>query len=464
MTTPHDLFGIMKFMGREQWQSDLQEVMDEHFEAVLEETDLEFDDLGDILGEHWQMTLWGCAFEDALSLEFDDGRNPVDDYLKRRGFKETAYTKAYLQALRISIMSLYEVSEIVPGQSFLARDLLRGGDPVMVQEMSATKSLRPWEKIAARIVEVRGKTLLAGGVLPLSPQAAELLVEGMAKAIGKKPTRTKPLRLDDNGLRPLAPLFTMTWLVDTLPKASGTGLPDLRNRDGDPIMFHDIRFPLAEGTTTNDIASRLGGIADLEPASECFWNWLAKHEDAPRETKNVERRKCGSDDEAAALDVIMESGVPVLGNVELKERSLHLMVNSAERAARGMALLTDSLGGLVRSPLTSIQTVEQIMADRADRPDRTGSDEGEVPPEIATPLVHDMLTRQYSAILDDPVPMIGNKSPRAAAKNKAGRGKVAEWLKYLEYQSRGTKDPTDPMATYDFGWMWRELKVEDLRR
>ena len=464
MTTPHDLLGIMKFMGREQWQSDLQEVMDEHFGAVLEETDLEFDDLGDILGEHWQMTLWGCAFEDALSLEFDGGRNPVDDYLKRRGFKETAQTKAYLQALRVSIMSLYEVSEIVPGQSFLARDLLRGGDPVMVQEMSATKSLRPWEKIAARIVEVRGKTLLAGGVLPFSPQAAGLLVEGMAKALGKKPTRTRPLRLVDNELRPLAPLFTMTWLVDTLPKASGSGLPELRNRDGDSIMFHDIRFPLAKGTTANDIASQLGGIADLEPASESFWNWLAKHEDASRETKSVERRKRGRDDEAAASDVMMESGVSVLGNVELKERSLHLMVNSAERAARGIALLTDSLGGLVRSPLTSIQTVEQMMADRANRPDRSGSDDGEIPPEIATPLVHDMLTRQYSAILNEPVPMIGNKSPRAAAKTKAGREKVAEWLKYLEYQSRGTKDPTDPMATYDFGWMWRELKIEDLRR
>ena len=101
---------------------------------VLEEMDLEFDDLGNILGEHWQMMLWGCAFEDALSLEFDDGRNPVDDYLKRRGFKETAQTRAHLQALRISIMSLYEVSEIVPGQSFLARDLLRVGDPVLVQE------------------------------------------------------------------------------------------------------------------------------------------------------------------------------------------------------------------------------------------------------------------------------------------------------------------------------------------
>jgi hypothetical protein len=38
-------------------------------------------------------------------------------------------------------MSLYEISDIVGGVSFLARDLVRGGDPVRVFERSATRSL-----------------------------------------------------------------------------------------------------------------------------------------------------------------------------------------------------------------------------------------------------------------------------------------------------------------------------------
>ena len=37
-----------------------------------------------------------------------------------------------MMALRNSVMSLYEVSDIITGQSFRARDLLRGGDPVLV--------------------------------------------------------------------------------------------------------------------------------------------------------------------------------------------------------------------------------------------------------------------------------------------------------------------------------------------
>src|ERR1700759_4853251 len=46
----------------------------------------------------------------------------------------------------------YEASPIVPGQSFLARDLLRGGAPVLISERTATRTLNEWDRIAARIV------------------------------------------------------------------------------------------------------------------------------------------------------------------------------------------------------------------------------------------------------------------------------------------------------------------------
>ena len=45
----------------------------------------------------------------------------------------------------------------------------------------------------------------------------------------------------------------------------------------------------------------------------------------------------------------------------------------------------------------------------------------------------------------------------------AGRRKVAEWLKYLENQTAHHAGAAG-MPAYDFGWMWEELKVADLRR
>jgi hypothetical protein len=48
----------------------------------------------------------GWVFEDLLSRTLEDGRNLANDYLKRRGWKETARTRAYIAALRDSVVSI----------------------------------------------------------------------------------------------------------------------------------------------------------------------------------------------------------------------------------------------------------------------------------------------------------------------------------------------------------------------
>jgi hypothetical protein len=149
----------------------------------------------------------------------------------------------------------------------------------------------------------------------------------------------------------------------------------------------------------------------------------------------------------------------VLGNIELKDRALLLSVNSAARAAQGTAMLQAVLADLVRAPLMEIQTIDQVRGSSAD-----AAPPEEVPLEVATGLVHAMLDKQYQAVLDEPVPMLGDRTPRQAARTPAGREKLVTWLKFLENRSGNQADPTDPMATYDFGWLWRELGVENLRR
>src|SRR3546814_15683448 len=72
-----------------------------HLDPASEATGLEPDAIFEIIGDHWQGPLWGCAFEDLLTQELEpDGRNLVDDYLKRRGWNEKAPNKAYMRALR----------------------------------------------------------------------------------------------------------------------------------------------------------------------------------------------------------------------------------------------------------------------------------------------------------------------------------------------------------------------------
>jgi hypothetical protein len=132
------LGGLTKWLEREEWREAFQDVFWLHVGPACDRAGIEFEDIADILGPHAAMTLRGCAFEDFLTRDVDrtdsgdPGRNIVDDYLRRRGWKEPVLGRLYMEGLRHSTMSLYEVSDIVPGKSFLARDLVRGGEPVRV--------------------------------------------------------------------------------------------------------------------------------------------------------------------------------------------------------------------------------------------------------------------------------------------------------------------------------------------
>ena len=145
MAVSHSLSGLMKWLAKEPWHGAFLEVLGQHTGPILDEYDIpDFDELCGLIGAGHAMTLWGCAFEDFLTQDVEGAGNIVDDYLKRRGWKETAGNKAYMVSLKDSVMSLYEVSDIQPGRSFLARDLINDGEPICVSERTATKALRPW--------------------------------------------------------------------------------------------------------------------------------------------------------------------------------------------------------------------------------------------------------------------------------------------------------------------------------
>jgi hypothetical protein len=451
MSTNAELSGLTKFAGREGWKMLFDDVLEEHFGTVVDAFEIEIEEISDLIGESWMMTLWGCAFEDFVTRTFgDEQRNIIDDYLKRRGWNEKIQAKLYMKALRGSVMSLYEVSDVVPGKSMLMRDLIRGGEPVLVSEGSATKSLKQWDKLAARLVAAGNKYVLAGGLLSFSPEATAATIDSIRDVIGKRRSAVG-LAIDDDTLRRAAPLFSSAWLMDVLPKAMGHDRPILQNSHGEDVVFHTIRFPLAAGVTQKEIGARMDGIEGLQRERASFWNWLGGP--APK------KPAAATAPNAIAWNVTMGDGSLVLGNVELKGRVLTLMVNSASRAAEGKAMLQNALGSRLREPLTEIQSVDQMMASRPVRePQET------IPLEIAAPIVHQLLDKQYLATLDEPVGMLGDISPRAAVHSTIGRQKVAEWLKFLENRSANQSDPADPMATYDFGWLWRELKIENLRK
>ncbi len=445
MIMRNDISDLLGFIGRDDvWRGRLQDVVAEHLMPALEEFELDDDDLSELLGEPWPGVLWGCGFEDFLGRRYGE-ENIVDLYLKRRGWNETALNREYFASLRDSPVSLYEVRNVKPGASMVLRDLLGGEEPVTVLEQSATRSLKKWDRIAVRIVAERYHHVISGALLAFSADAVELLSDGLRRAL--KLRKRDALRLTPDQLRGCAPVFTSAWLFDALPRAMLPSQPTFCNSNGDDLMFHDLRFPLAAGVTQKDVAACLNGVEDFYPGKRHFWNWLT-----PRRSRPPKQAS------GIMLDSQMEDSA-VLGSLELKGKSLLVSVNSTERAAKVEALVIEAAGGRLKRPLTTIRTVEQMMSE--ERPERSREGADEIPPQIARQITHDYLDKHYRETLDAPLPALDGKSPRQAVRSAAGREKVLRWLKLIENRSAQHDDAA--IGEYDFAWMWAELGLQDHR-
>jgi hypothetical protein len=467
MASRHLLEGLMKWATREPWRDRFEAVLEDHVLPTCDETGLEFDDIVETLGEDLFMSaVWACAFEDLLTREFEDGSNIVDDYLKRRGWKETASVRAYIAALRGSVVSLYEVSDVVPDTSFRARDLVRGGEPILISERSATRTLKQWDRFAGRVLQVGQRTQISGAVLSYAYETSEDLIKGLrsigkltrkekkelAKAIGEDFDPAVITNLSETErLRAVSAMFTTCWLLDAINRTKQPEMPDLRNADGDEILQCTVSYPLADGTTDDDIRAALDSCAELRPATATQWNWVR------REKRAAASAARGRPTKSLTIETTRDDGALLLGSVELDGRALVLSVNSLERSERGSELLSTILGARIGKPLVVTETVEQMLASRnagAPRPVDLSEEEQRA-------IVHDYLDRHYRDTLDQPVPSLGNKSPRAAVKTASGRAKVADWLKMMENR---TAKSDGAMASYCFDWMWTELGIAQLRR
>lgn len=436
--TDKAIANLLKWAARPEWSGVQAEVVGAHIGPVCDKFGIGADALAVEIADYNGM-LYGIMFEDFASRRFPDGRNLIDDYLQRRAWREGPAGRRYLQQLRDSVLSLYEVVDVAPGRHCDLRDLVRGGDTLRVHEKAGTQNLAKWDRIAARVLAGEGKRMFSGGILPFGHEIAQALLK-MLNTVRKKSKKELVAALgasagveavDRELLEVSCPAFTQLWLADTLQRLRAP-LPDIVNRDGERLQFTETRFAFDEMNRAV-IAQRLDAAdAWARDAEAPVWHWLT-----PADTGTA--------------------GSALLGSLELARDRLTLTTNSMERAESGKALLARLLGELVGPPLTAVQTVEQLLAERGTTPGR-GGDAADAPESAELQrITRRHLDDHYRRALDEPIPMLNNKTPRACAKSKSGRERVIEWLKYLENQERHRAAGDRP--PYDFGWIWDELKL-----
>ena len=466
LSPPHDISGLVAWARRDEWRAALADLLHRHSAKACADAGVAMEQIADVLGKHFGSALWGSAFEDLLATDLPDGRNIADEYLRRYGWKESVSTREYIAGLRLSLISLYEVSGVVPGESMLLRDLVRGGEPVRVMEKSGTSSLQQWDRIATRVIPLRHRTVISGTPMAFDRETSDALVETLVRMHEQAP-RDVAAVADELGVAADSPdlaglpsqdlrfaqaafMVTNLWLYTAFKAAKQPEFPLLVNSEGDQLAFTILHFPLLPEATVARVRAAIANLPEFRWENADFWNWLAEP-GAPTHTGPRQSN-------ARILLTTMNDGSFVLGTLVLKGCRLSLESNSPARAARGRTLLEPVLAGLVGPPLTEHADLGKMLAADRPAPEPSG-----LSPDEERAVVHQMLDGHYRRVMDEPISALGGKSPRAAVKTARGRVQVAAWLKTLE-NHMVREGPVSQMGSYDVGWMWAELGVTALRR
>ncbi len=150
-----------------------------------------------------------------------------------------------------------------------------------------------------------------------------------------------------------------------------------------------------------------------------------------------------------------------LGTFRIAAARLVLETTSKGRAERGRRLVEAAAGDAVRYRVTEHEDLGQAMKRAARAPGRSAGAprrEGAIPPEVEAELLQEFRDRHHRKWIDEPIPAVGGRTPRQAARLKTWRPRLVDLLKEMEnHEARAARAGR---FAYDFGWVWEELGIE----
>jgi hypothetical protein len=353
----------------------------------------------------------------AFDVPLAGQRTLLDLFLERQGRHLRPGGLTYLEEMRGSHLRLYEILAVKVDEGLELRDLFDDAT-VWVRERAATRQLVRWDLLAARIVRGgHGDWVLESDCYLFPASEREDLVRGMRKA-HREFVREFPQRTLVDFFKTMAPVLHQLWLdrVALRPR------PTIVTGDGEPFIFAQVTF---------DILER----GPLKAALEAHPN-IARHDDG----------SYGWFEKKGAFD-------RALGTFGFHGDRLVFETTSQGRAERGRDFIQSVAGGSVKFKAISYEDIGQAIKHAAPAKPK----EDEIPPEVQAELLGKYYEDYYRKWLDQPIPALGNRTPRHAARLKTVRPKLIQLLKHFESLSERQRRRGE--TAYDFSWMWNELGI-----
>lgn len=372
-----------------------------------------------------------CWTPDPHGTEVEDpalhDRAPTRVLLERSAARLEPALRRYLERCVESPVSFHEIIAVQSGHGFRARDVLRD-EEYEVQERSASATLRVGDLLFAQIVTVGGLTLLeAAPPVSLPPIEKIAVIE-----LRRKIRRNHPL-IDAETLFEWNIELRELYL-EAVERILSPKLPQLHNTDGDPLEPQRLIFDLDDGPDA--VTAAFEGLRHLatEQASAVA---LDRAERDPVTGAPLLLSFCWVKRPAGGGRPEQNT---ILGQIEIRRGRLSCEVNSAKRAATFRRHVKKALPKIARFRLAEIESIEHAFANRSSIKPPSA------PP--ASPEVQAYLARYmsdyYERWLDEKIPALGGRTPRAAVRDADGREQVEALLRDFERSGSRSTPPLDP--------------------
>ena len=407
-----------------------EEALDEAFHEFLlwpdpQDTEIEGESFKRHMSLFWPWFVFNWEYED-----FDGEVEPeglveltmAELYAQERGPKLEALERTFIEALNRKPYTFYEVVAVEPGKGIFLQDVFTGSK-ITVQERSGSQHVRPADIVFGRAVIVDGIGMIVGlSSYAIPPGHKPMLIDLREEIKSEESNITDEVLYDwDMEIREL--YLDIDEVLFTAPKVCNT--------DGDPLQFHKVVYAI-------DSAEK----AFVKLASLC----VTETADELRKTAEVDADGCIQRIEFSWTRK-GHKGSPgmsntILGSIVIHDHRLKAEVNSAQRAEIIRREIEDRLGSSANFRIDQIQSLDAMLDDEELKKSavKHSAEHNALMqnPEVRQQMA-DLIRNHWQGWMDMELPVLGGKTPRAAAKTAAGREAVEALLKQAERS--GSEDP-----------------------
>lgn len=344
----------------------------------------------------------------------------VDLVLSENGPLLDVEDREYLSRLGEMPLKLYEIVDVEPGEGLWLEDALtEDGNKFFVLERSGSQTLRSGEALGARVMPGE-PAVLSGAIYPFMPQW--FLALRQAILTGPRGGRRRKL---ERGL------VTRTIIKHWLERLVQPPPALVDAATGDPILLTTVHYRVRDWAR---VEAALEANPLVEPGDEGEWTFFESvptHEGG-RVSWTVTRRR------------------------KKKEDHIDVFARTAERADEAEHWLAQHAGDALEKIARELSDPAHLLQDSPSEPSPSPLDamsSGEATEFAQT--IHEQIYRNWH---NEPIPMLGNKSPKQVMGSKAGRRDVVQLLKSYEAEEE-RRATAEGRSAIDYGFLWKKLGI-----